>query len=81
MNSEGITSAYTLTAKPIGFLNNKWRQRQVTVYDHPTDPAKVVSVGIPYGAERKRSGWVVCVEPRADYERVISSYPKVVVYN
>jgi hypothetical protein len=75
-NSEGIT-AKDVEGKPvIGLLDNKWRQRRVTVYDHPTNPDMVISVGQPYD----NSEAIVCVEPREEYTRVINLYPKTAIY-
>lgn len=29
-------------------VKNEWRQRMVEVYQHPTNPGQVVSVGVPF---------------------------------
>ena len=60
----------------IGRLRNDWRQRHVTVYDHPTDPDQVISVGVPFDGSKP----IVCEEPRSAYREVIAHYPKLYVY-
>jgi hypothetical protein len=78
-NSENITLE-TVKGKPvIGRLKNNWRQRDVTVYDHPTNPNMVVSVGVPFGSSEKDA--VVCVEEREAFARVINLYPKTATYD
>ena len=62
---------------PIGRLKNNWRRRHVLVYDHPDDPDKVISVGVPFDGGPD----VVCEEPREAYARVIAAYPKTVTYD
>lgn len=77
MNSENITIE-TIKGKPvIGLLKNNWRQRHVTIYDHPTNPEMVVSVGVPFNNTEQ----IVCVEERTAYARVISRYPETVTYD
>lgn len=51
--------------KKIGTYRNNWRERDVTLYEHPTDAARVISVGV--GIHNGKE--VVCDESRADYRR------------
>lgn len=59
--------------KLVGMRNN-WRQRVVTVHEHPADPDLVVTVGMPFdGGEL-----IVCVETRAEWAATIAAFPRVV---
>ena len=60
----------------IGLLRNEWRRRHVTVLAHPSDPEKVISVGVPFGGGEP----IVCEEPRAADARAIAKYPREDVY-
>lgn len=77
MNSEGITLDDVINTPIIGLLRNNWRRRHVVVYNHPSDAAKVVSVGHPYDGGEP----IVCVELRTEYARVINMYPDEAVYD
>jgi hypothetical protein len=80
MNTEGITLE-TIKDRPIiGKLRNNWRGRMVDVYDHPSDPSKVVSVGRPIDPKGPAEP-IVCVESRADYYYVIRMFPRTFVYD
>jgi hypothetical protein len=49
----------------IGRFKNNWRQRYVSLYPHPTDSLKVVSVGTPFDG----SDPIICEEQRSAYGR------------
>ncbi len=53
----------------LGF-NNNWRQRYVEVYEHPTDQARVISVGFPFG---QLADHVICDEERSAYDHRIKA--------
>ncbi len=64
-NSEGITKEIAEAQGFIGHYRNFWRQRWVTIYKHPTDPAKLLSVGYPLttgGSADHSKEAIVCVE-------------------
>ncbi len=79
MNYEGFTEASLPNLKIIGHLLNNWRQRDVWVYEHPSDPAKVVTIGYPLNNPKGETH--ICVEAKRDYERVINLYPETAHYN
>ena len=80
MNNEGFTQH--ISTPKIGVLLNKWRQRLVFVYEHPTDKNLVVSVGYPTDTDQNptKGEPIVCVEPRRDWARAISAFPKTAIY-
>lgn len=45
-------------------VRNEWRKRLVTVYPHPTDTDKLVTVGKPFDG----GGPVICLENKADWK-------------
>lgn len=51
--------------KKVGTFRNNWRERIVTLYEHPTDPKMVVAVGV--GIHNNKE--VVCEEAKTDYPR------------
>jgi cephalosporin-C deacetylase-like acetyl esterase len=61
----------------IGKLKNNWRERTVSVRQHPTDPQKVVSIGVPFGGGAP----IVCEEGADGYAREIAMYPLTCDYN
>lgn len=54
--------------KYIGRMVNKWRQRMVAVYEHPTDTTKLVTVGRPFDG----SAPIECVENRTDWTATLA---------
>jgi len=50
--------------KKLGHSRNNWRMREVGVWEHPTDPSKVITVGVGFGggfdcnAVEDRDVWV-----------------------
>jgi hypothetical protein len=57
----------------IGAFRNHWRQRYVAIYEHPNDPARVITCGLPYG-----DGAAIWTdEPRDSYREYIGSFGKV----
>jgi hypothetical protein len=57
----------------IGWFRNEWRQRDVTIYDHPTDPALVVTCGEPHaGLASDQPVWTV--EPRERFAKYIGKF-------
>jgi len=65
-NSEGYTYEDALQLEYIGQYRSNWRRRTISLYVHPTDAAKVVSVGVPFD---KSYDPVVCIEERRQYGR------------
>lgn len=61
-----------ITAMPLMFtVQNNWRQRNVTVYEHPSDAGKVVSVGISFDQRMV----VIAEETREEWARQIEELP------
>lgn len=58
-----ITTPYRPLDEAIGKFRNDWRQREVYIFDHPNDPAMVVTVGYPYNG----SAPIITDEPRKTY--------------
>ncbi len=56
--------------KKLGTYRNNWRERQVTLYVHPTDETRLISVGVSFHDGQE----IVCDEPR-------NSYPRQLVHN
>lgn len=44
-------------------VRNEWRQRLVTVYSHPTEDTKVITVGKPFNGGEP----IICLESRDDW--------------
>ncbi len=51
----------------LGTYKNNWRERTVTLWSHPTDETKVISVGVPFNPKFNSGEPIVCVENRSDY--------------
>lgn len=49
-------------------VKNNWRQRMVTVFPHPTDTTKVVTVGKPFNGTEP----IICIESREDWGACIA---------
>ena len=47
----------------IGIVKNLWRQRDITIYKHPTDEKMVISDGITFDKRMR----VICEDPRVDW--------------
>lgn len=60
--------------KQIGFMNNKWRRRFVTIYEHP-DPQTVYTVGISDDGTVTKT-----IEPKERFHNAISIFPKAYIY-
>jgi hypothetical protein len=51
----------------IGRTVNKWRGRSVALYNHPSDPARVISIGVTFDgdvvviADESRSDWCMAL--------------------
>ena len=45
----------------IGHTASDWRQRSIALYEHPTDPALLISFGTTYD----RTMQVIAIEPRS----------------
>ena len=59
-NNTGFELA-TIESWPLQFtVRNNWRCRMVSVYDHPTDTSKLITVGKPFDG----GGPAICVEDR-----------------
>lgn len=68
LNDESNTTQYTLEQiKKLPVLKtfkNDWRQRYVTVYQHPDNNNMVISVGIPFNG----GGATICEETKENYQ-------------
>ena len=51
----------------IGATVSKWRERNITLLEHPLDPGKVISVGVTFDgrmtviAEEPRTAWATAL--------------------
>jgi len=61
--------ADTLAALPVlGETVNLWRQRRITLYAHPSDPERLISIGYNYDhrlvviADEPRSAWATALD-------------------
>jgi len=66
----------------IGAFTNRWRGRRVLIYEHPSDPTRVITRGVPlseftFGTPATTSPHVWTDEPRTAYARYIGSYDRV----
>lgn len=79
LTDQGVFSAEQAEKLPfIGYLKNNWRQRDVSIYQHPRDPELVVTVGVPRCANPMR---VVTVEHKSAYAQAIAKFPDVAIYD
>jgi hypothetical protein len=76
-NDEGFTKDSLKTLKVIGVMRNNWRQRMVTICQHPTRQDDVVTFGTPFDEGET----IVCVEPKIHFENCIQIFPKTHIYN
>lgn len=60
----------------LGTTASKWRQRDVTLLQHPTDANSVVSVGVAFD----RTAVVIAVEPREDWKTALDYAARGKVY-
>jgi hypothetical protein len=60
----------------IGFQNNQWRQRNVTVYQHPINADKVVTVGESFDDTKV----FICEEYKDDWKNCIRKFPRTDVF-
>ena len=47
----------------LGYMKNLWRQRDVCLYDHPSEPDQLVTIGYAHDGSVR----VIVVEPRSAY--------------
>lgn len=72
MNMETINrTPFTLdevkALRLIGRMVNKWRQRNVYLYQHPTERDGIVSIGVAFDGSQQ----VICVESKGDYTNAL----------
>lgn len=53
--------------KPLFWVNNKWRERWVSVHPHPSDNSLLITVGRPIADPYSEP--IVCEEKREDWGR------------
>jgi len=58
---------------------NEWRQRWVYIHEHPTDEAKVITMGYPMaaGGGVAMVSPVICEENKEDYRHILGYKVKV----
>ncbi len=70
-NTSGLSELQTTLVMrygtKLGTFTNRWRQREVTLYAHPHDRHKVLSVGVGFGEAQHTT--TICSEKRAEYPR------------
>ena len=54
----------------IGRFTNRWRQREVYIFAHPSDPARVITVGYPFAGGAP----MICDEARVLVARYIGRF-------
>ena len=54
---------------PIKYGRNHWRGRDITLYEHPTDNDRIISVGTTFDGSMR----VIADELRSDWHRELSS--------
>lgn len=62
--------------EPIGKCRNNWRQRNITLYQHPTLPDRILSIGIHFNEEQT----IVCDELKQDHRNTLEAFPKTYIY-
>lgn len=62
----------------IGAVSNNWRQRHVSVHQHPTMEDTVITIGLPFNNPSDR---IICVEEKSDYTRAINMWPEMQIFN
>jgi hypothetical protein len=60
----------------VGLCKNKWRMRDVEIYQHPTDPNSVYSVGVNF--DKKKT--IICLESRKEHMWALNSFPRVYIH-
>lgn len=73
-NNTPFTEDEIRAMERIGFFKNNWRQRRVSIYQHPNYPDQVVAMGEPFDG----SAPICTVEDKAAYKQYIGSFNKVV---
>ena len=68
-NNTDLSPADIAALPVIGKTVNNWRQRNITLHAHPTDPTRLVSVGVTFDG----AVTVVCDESRDEW-RVALDY-------
>ena len=51
------------------YVRNEWRQRNITLYQHPTEEDKIVSAGLSFDQTQV----VVCVETKEEWARELGA--------
>ena len=51
----------------LGFTVSKWRQRNIKLYQHPTEPQTVISVGTTFDNEMM----VIAAEPKSGWQTAL----------
>jgi len=70
-------SLETIVALPIiGRVRSNWRQRHITIHAHPTDAARVISVGTTFDNTMQ----VICDDARTDWSPDLSQ-DRIIVTN
>ena len=64
-NNSGFSDSEIVNMARIGSFQNYWRRRTVHILRHPSDPAKVVTVGHAHD----NSAIYVCTEAASEYKR------------
>jgi hypothetical protein len=67
-NNTAFTPAVLATLPVIGTAVNKWRGRNITLYGHPSDASRLVSVGVTFDgtmtviADESRDEWATALD-------------------
>lgn len=62
-NSTCFSDEEIAKLKLIGRVVNNWRQRNVNLYEHPSDPNSLISEGITFDGQMR----VICDESRQEW--------------
>jgi hypothetical protein len=68
LSTEGIAQLIL-----IGKTISTWRKRRVTLYEHPTDPDRVISIGVTYGRSARTAMQVIADEPRSQWAAALAA--------
>mgnify|MGYP000367212845 CR=1 FL=1 len=67
-NNTPFTAEVLATLPVLGTTVNKWRGRTIALYGHPTDPERLVSVGVTFDgsmtvvADESRAEWATALD-------------------
>ena len=67
-NNTGYTREEIAKQKILGSFHNEWRQRNVSIYEHPEHDYEVITIGYPCDGVSEP---IICVEKKSLFFRYI----------